>query len=269
MLEESEGGFVCKNHGLFELDNQGRLFLVEKNLLAESITEHQSGINWLKSFLKKFPKFYYFVWHVFCPVMMTVNGPRMIFKYVKKDLIMVDVGSGPERISPEFINVDIFPFSEVDVVADAARLPFRDNSIDAVVSESLIEHVSQASRVTSEIARVLKPGGYVYISAPFITPYHASPGDFGRWTVSGLEGLFPEMEIVKSGVRSGPWSALLMFLAYWLGVIFSFGSKKAAPFMAHIFMIILGPLKYLDYFFMKMPGAEAVAAHLYILGRKK
>ena len=60
-----------------------------------------------------------------------------------------------------------------------------------------------------------------------------------------------------------------MFLAYWLGVIFSFGSKKAAPFIAHIFMLVLGPLKYFDLLFMYVPGSEAVAAHLYLIGRKK
>ena len=115
----------------------------------------------------------------------------------------------------------------------------------------------------------MKTGGYAYISVPFIEPYHASPGDFNRWTISGLKYLFSDLEIIKSGVRSGPWSALLMFLAYWLGIIFSFGSQKAAPFLAHIFMLVLGPLKYPDYFFMKMPGAEAVATQLFILGRKK
>ena len=80
--------------------------------------------------------------------------------------------------------------------------------------------------------------------------------------------LFPELEIVESGVRSGPWSALLMFLAYWLGVICSFGFKKATPFLAHIFMLVLGPLKYLDLLFARFPGAEDVSAHLYIIGRK-
>jgi hypothetical protein len=60
-----------------------------------------------------------------------------------------------------------------------------------------------------------------------------------------------------------------MFLAYWLGVIFSFGFRKAAPFLAHMFMLVLGPLKYLDYFFMKLPGSHAVAAHVYIIGRKR
>lgn len=268
-LSRVEKGYVCKTHGLFQIDNSNRPLFVEKHVLSKNTDQHESGVNWLKSFFKQFPKLYYSIWHVFCPVMMLVNGPRMVLKYIKPEAITIDVGSGPERLGEEFINVDMFPFPEVDIVSDATTLPFRDNSIDAAVSESVFEHVPDAYKVAGEMIRVVKPGGYIYVSAPFIHPYHASPDDFNRWTISGLKHLFPDIEIIKSGVRSGPWSAFLMFLAYWLGVIFSFGSKKIAPFLAHVFMLVLGPLKYIDYFFMMMPGADAVAAHLYILGRKK
>jgi ubiquinone/menaquinone biosynthesis C-methylase UbiE len=129
--------------------------------------------------------------------------------------------------------------------------------------------VPDAHLVAREMVRVVKSGGYIYVSAPFMHPYHASPDDFNRWTISGLKHMFSDLEIMESGVRSGPWSTFLMFMAYWLGVIFSFGSKKLSPFFAHIFMLVLGPLKYLDYIFIYMPGSDAVATHLYILGRKK
>ncbi len=268
-LEKGDGELICKTHGVFKIDSEGRPLLIEKNVFAKNSEEHESGVNSLKSFLKRWPKLYYLVWHVVCPVMMLVNGPRMILNFAKKDGVVLDIGSGPERLGKEFINVDVFPFPEVNIVANATELPFKDNSVDAAVSESMFEHVPDAYIVAKEMVRIIKPGGYIYVSAPFIHPYHASPDDFNRWTISGLKHLFPELEIVKSGVRSGPWSAFLMFLAYWLGVIFAFGSRKLAPFLAHVFMIVLGPLKYLDYFFMKFPGAEAVAAHLYILGKKK
>ena len=268
-LDKKGKDYLCKTDGIFETDNSSRPFLIDKKILEKNTLEHESGVNGLKSFLKKYPKLYYSIWHIFCPVMMLVNGPRMVLKYVKKDSIIIDLGSGPERLGKEFINVDVFPFPEVDIIANATDLPFRDNSIDGVVSESLLEHVPDADKVAREMVRVLKPGGYVYVSAPFIHPYHASPDDFNRWTISGLKHMFVDLDIVKSGVRSGPWSAFLMFLAYWFGNIFSFGSKNTAPFIAHIFMLVLGPLKYLDYFFMKIPGSEAISAHLYILGRKK
>lgn len=264
-----DNGLICSLHETFVIDESRRPILIEKVVYERNSDQHESGVNWLKSFLKQFPKIYYSIWHVFCPVLMLVNGPRMILGKVPQGALVVDVGSGPERLGDEFINVDIFPFPEVDIVSDATQLPFRDNSVDAAVSESLFEHVPDAHLVAREMVRIVKPGGYVYVSAPFMHPYHASPDDFNRWTISGLKHMFSDLEIVEAGVRSGPWSTLLMFLAYWLGVIFSFGSRKIAPFLAHVFMLILGPLKYLDYVFIYLPGSDAVATHLYVVGRKK
>jgi SAM-dependent methyltransferase len=268
-LERKGREYFCRLHGSFRIDDSNRPLLIEGKIFEHNTHDHESGVNWLKSFLKQFPKIYYSIWHVFCPVMMLVNGPRMILKHTRKKAVIIDLGSGPERLGREFINVDVFPFPEVDIVANAEDLPFHSNSIDGAVSESLFEHVPDAGKVANEMVRVVKPGGYIYVSAPLIHPYHASPDDYNRWTISGLKHLFPDLEIIESGVRSGPWSAFLMFMAYWLGVIFSLGSARIAPFLAHVFMLILGPFKYLDYFFMKMPGADAVSAHLYILGKKK
>ncbi|MES2087685.1 MAG: glycosyltransferase [Patescibacteria group bacterium] len=267
---KKEGNFlVAQNGKKYPVDNSGRPFLISETSREQFKEEHESGINWLKSFFKQWPLLYYAIWHFFCPVLMLVNGPRKIRKYLPENTLTLDVGSGPERIGKEFINIDIFPFPEVDIVADASALPFADNSIPALVSESVLEHVADPNVVASEMIRILKPGGYLYISAPFIHPYHASPDDFNRWTTSGLRHLFKEMEIVETGVRSGPFSALLMFKAYWFGVILSFGSKKAAPFITHFLMLFMGPFKFFDFLFFWMPGADAVACHLYVIAKKK
>jgi len=266
---KKEEGYVCSSHGVFLIDEFGRPFLASKIEIERDDKEHRSGINWLKSFLKQFPKLYYSIWHVFCPALMVVNGPRKILNYTKDEAILFDIGSGPERLGDEFINVDLFPFPEVDILADASSLPFKNDVADGVVSESVLEHVREPYDMASEMIRVLKPGGYLYASVPFIHPFHASPDDFNRWTINGLAHLFKDLEIVEKGVRTGPWSALLLFLAYWLGVLFSFGSEKTAPFLAHIFMLILGPLKYLDLIFMRIPGSHVVATHVYIIGKKK
>ncbi len=280
-MEIYRSALLAPNGNLFHVDEAGRPHFIEKAVFELNEDEHVSGINWLKSFLKQFPKLYYTVWHVVCPVMMLKNGPFILWKHVEKmnggKPLVIDVGSGPERLGKDIVNLDVFPFPEVDIVSDATALPFSTGSVDGAISESVFEHVPRADLVAKEMVRVLKPGGYFYVSAPFIHPYHASPDDFNRWTVSGLKFLFTdpdrmagmEVEIVEAGVRSGPWSALLLFLAYWLGVLFSFGYKPIAPFLAHIFMIPLGLLKYLDYFFMSWPGADAVATHLYVIGRKR
>lgn len=52
------------------------------------------------------------------------------------------------------------------VVADAARLPFRDGSFDLYVSFETIEHVPDDRAVVSEARRVLAPGGVFVCSTP-------------------------------------------------------------------------------------------------------
>jgi SAM-dependent methyltransferase len=69
-----------------------------------------------------------------------------------------------------------------DVQADAARTPFASGAFDAVVCTELLEHVPDPQPVLAEIARVLRPGGIVLITAPFLYPIHADPYDFGRYT---------------------------------------------------------------------------------------
>jgi SAM-dependent methyltransferase len=268
-LEKVSGGLKAKTDGFFKVDESGRPYLISSAMLDQFEDEHTSGINWLKSFFKQFPKLYYGIWHTFCPVLMVQNGPRKITDFVGENATVVDIGSGPERLSKKFINIDIFPFPEVDIIGEAVALPLKTESVDGAVSESVFEHIAEPHKAAEEMKRILKKGGVLYVSAPFIHPYHASPDDFNRWTASGLKHMFRDMDILEVGVRSGPWSALLMFNAYWMGNIFSFGSKKTAPFLSHMFMLVLGPIKYLDLLFMNIPGADAVATHLYIVARKK
>jgi len=52
------------------------------------------------------------------------------------------------------------------VVLDAARLPFADNSFDAVVSMETIEHLEQYQDYLAECKRVLKKGGAFICSTP-------------------------------------------------------------------------------------------------------
>ena len=56
------------------------------------------------------------------------------------------------------------------VQADGQRLPFADASFDWVFSHAVIEHVADAQRYLHECARVLNPGGSMYLStAPYLS----------------------------------------------------------------------------------------------------
>lgn len=49
---------------------------------------------------------------------------------------------------------------------DAEHLPFGDKTFDFVNLSEVIEHVESPERVLSEVSRILKPGGCVYVSVP-------------------------------------------------------------------------------------------------------
>ena len=51
-------------------------------------------------------------------------------------------------------------------VAFAEKLPFEDNTFDLVYSLEVIEHVKEYELMVSEIERVLKPGGVIFIQTP-------------------------------------------------------------------------------------------------------
>jgi SAM-dependent methyltransferase len=55
---------------------------------------------------------------------------------------------------------------KVDIVASGDNLPFKDNTLDFVISSHVIEHFYDPVKAIQEWMRVIKPGGYVYIIAP-------------------------------------------------------------------------------------------------------
>jgi hypothetical protein len=91
-----------------------------------------------------------------------------------------------------YIGTDIMPGPNVDVVADAHELSrhFEPNSIDAIFSVSVFEHLLMPWKVVLEVNKVLKPGGLILIMAPQSFPPHDQPWDFWRFSDQAWHGLF-------------------------------------------------------------------------------
>lgn len=106
----------------------------------------------------------------------------------------------------------------VQVFGDGGRLPFRDGSVDTVLSTEVLEHVPRPEVLVREMARVVKPGGKVLVTVPFIQPLHELPSDYFRFTPSSLRAfaLDAGLEVLSITPRGNFASANGAMLSQWL-----------------------------------------------------
>lgn len=196
-----------------------------------------------------------------------LSAKKFLFRYPGTGK-MLNIGSGPRVLHDEVVNVDIYPYAGVEIVADADAIPLPNESVSRIILDTVLEHVADPRSAVNEMHRLLARGGLAYITLPFLYPFHSSPSDYQRWTKAGATELLRDFEIIEIGVRAGPFSALTAYLNHLFATIFSFGSPTAASLLLNLVMFITFPLKLPDCVFNRWPKAEEVASVLYCVVRK-
>jgi len=94
-----------------------------------------------------------------------------------------------------------------DLTYDGQRLPLPDGAFDTVLNVQVLEHTPRPRVLISEMARVLKPGGLLILTAPFQFRLHEQPHDYYRYTSHGLRHLLEEagLEIEETFQQGGLW----------------------------------------------------------------
>src|SRR5437764_602685 len=117
---------------------------------------------------------------------------------VRGKVLDVGCGSKPYR---ELFTVDSYigldtarsghdhSHSQVDVEYDGEVFPFADAEFDSVVCFQVLEHVFHPEQFLGEIRRVLRPGGKLLLTVPFVWDEHEQPYDFARYSSFGLRHL--------------------------------------------------------------------------------
>ncbi len=118
------------------------------------------------------------------------------------------------RISSDSTLLKTDLFASEGVVALDVEKPFAldSDSFDAVLAFHLFEHVYDLTVAPLEIYRVLKPGGRLFVSVPFIHEYHGDPNDYWRFTHKTMERLWS-----RSGLQCIHMEAVGEGLLTWVG----------------------------------------------------
>ena len=82
--------------------------------------------------------------------------------------------------------------NRVDVICPATDLKFEANTFDSILCTQVLEHVYDHHGMMKEVHRVLKPGGHIILTVPFVWELHEEPYDFFRYTRYGAQYLLEQ-----------------------------------------------------------------------------
>ena len=110
---------------------------------------------------------------------------------------VLDFGSGSQPYRSLLTNCSRYVSLEFDtpqnrerkvanIFYDGHSIPAEDSSYDGILSTQTLEHVPNPDIIVAEWTRVLKEGGLLLITLPFMWPEHEMPYDFQRYSSGGL-----------------------------------------------------------------------------------
>lgn len=126
---------------------------------------------------------------------------------------VLDAGCGSQPFRPvveeqveRYVSYDIEARVEsVDFIGDVEDMrAVADRTADVILCSEVLEHVPHPHVALAEFARIVRPGGVLVVTVPFLARLHEEPHDYFRYTRHGLRRLFDDAgfdleEIVETG----------------------------------------------------------------------
>lgn len=144
-------------------------------------------------------------------------------KYVPEGSSILNAGSAGVRFAGyQCTNVDIQDKEGVDVVADIQSLwhdqdSMKEETFDAVICVAVLQYCPRLRWAVRSLYWALKPGGLIFVDAPWCQPYCKDTPDLQRLSGEMLYELFDDdhgkgynFEVIESGPSIRPGSALAM-----------------------------------------------------------
>lgn len=136
---------------------------------------------------------------------------------------VLDVGCGDQPYRgwfgdvSEYVGLDVYPGPKVAVVVSAKeKWPFEDEYFDALLSSQVLAHVEHLDITLNEMSRVLKRGGLIIASVPFLYNEIGAQGDYQRFTANRAVRLFPDFDVVFLERQGGIGSTITLLALNWI-----------------------------------------------------
>jgi SAM-dependent methyltransferase len=114
-----------------------------------------------------------------CPNCLALERHRLMYLYLKRKTNFFSDSLKVLHVAPEYCFIDRFErmknldYITADIESPLAKvkmdihaIPFPDNTFDVAFCNHVMEHVDDYVKATSELHRVLKPGGWAIIQSP-------------------------------------------------------------------------------------------------------
>lgn len=122
---------------------------------------------------------------------------QSFFQRLGKKECLLDLGCGPRPYysiyQPYFtktIGADLadspFPKKEIDIYCSATEVPLPDESVDVILCTEVLHDLPEPDLFFLEVKRLLKKGGTLVMTSPFVVPIVDGPYDHYRYTKQGL-----------------------------------------------------------------------------------
>jgi SAM-dependent methyltransferase len=108
----------------------------------------------------------------------------------------------------EYVGLDMAEGKGVDVIVDLCKGvgTLQENHFELGICCSVLEHVEKPWLFAANLTRLIRPGGRLYMSVPWVWRYHAYPDDYFRFSHRGVISLFEEFawsSVFYSSTASG------------------------------------------------------------------
>jgi SAM-dependent methyltransferase len=153
----------------------------------------------------------------------------------------------------EYVGLDMAEGKGVDVIVDLCNGvgTLQEDHFDLGICCSVLEHVEKPWLFAANLTRLIRPGGRLYMSVPWVWRYHAYPDDYFRFSHRGVISLFEEFA----------WSSVF-YSSTASGEFIEIGDKDTGADNKMAVMVDIGngqKRKYLPYLMVNMLGTRRAA----------